>query len=125
MRDGFSDEQVEKIIGGILRAGVIVSTIVVLAGGIGYVLRFGGERPDFTVFRSEPAELRSIPGIVRGAMSLDYKLWIQLGLVLLIATPVVRVFFSIFAFIAQKDPIYVAIALTVAGILLYSLFGEY
>jgi uncharacterized membrane protein len=38
---------------------------------------------------------------------------------------VARVFFSIVAFAAQRDRTYVAITLVVAGVLLYSLFGEH
>jgi len=69
--------------------------------------------------------LRSVSGIVRGAILLDARSWIQLGLLVLIATPVARVLFSIFAFAAQRDRTYVAITLIVATVLLYSLFGEH
>jgi uncharacterized membrane protein len=66
--------------------------------------------------------LRSVSGIVRGAV---VRSWIQLGLLLLIATPVARVLSSIFAFTAQRDRTYVAVTLIVAAVLLYSLFGEH
>lgn len=48
---------------------------------------------------------------------------IQFGLLLLIATPVARVVFSIFAFAAQRDWIYVGVSMIVLSILAYSLSG--
>jgi len=48
---------------------------------------------------------------------------IQLGLLLLIATPVARVAFSVVAFAMQRDRLYVAVALIVLAVLMYSLMG--
>lgn len=48
---------------------------------------------------------------------------IQLGLLLLIATPVSRVAFSVFAFERQRDWTYVGITLAVLAVLVYSLAG--
>jgi uncharacterized membrane protein len=48
---------------------------------------------------------------------------IQLGLLLLIATPVARVAFSIGAFAAERDRLYVAVATIVFIILICSLMG--
>jgi uncharacterized membrane protein len=48
---------------------------------------------------------------------------IQLGLLLLIATPVARVLFSVLAFIYEKDWTYVGITMIVLTLLCYSLFG--
>jgi uncharacterized membrane protein len=108
-----------------LRSGVILSTALVLGGGIWYLFQFGAERPEYGTFHGEPAMLRSVSGIVRGAVALDARSWVQLGLLVLIATPVARVLFSIFAFAAQRDRTYVTITLVVAVVLLYSLFGEH
>ncbi len=49
----------------------------------------------------------------------------MLGLLLLIATPVARVLFSIFAFGLQRDFLYVLFTVVVLLVLLYSLFGGY
>jgi uncharacterized membrane protein len=48
---------------------------------------------------------------------------IQLGLLLLIATPVARVAFSAAAFAMQRDRLYVVVALIVLAVLMYSLMG--
>jgi len=120
-----SDERIENIIGALLRAGVILSASIVLGGGVWYLVLFGSHRPAYGKFHGEPEALRRISGIVRGAMALDARSWIQLGLLVMIATPVARVLFSIAAFAAQRDRTYVVITLIVAAILLFSLFGEH
>jgi uncharacterized membrane protein len=48
---------------------------------------------------------------------------IQLGLLLLIATPVARVAFSVAVFAMQRDRLYVVVALIVLAVLMYSLTG--
>jgi uncharacterized membrane protein len=45
----------------------------------------------------------------------------QLGLLLLVATPIARVVFSAFGFWRERDYRYVFITLIVLGVLLYSL----
>jgi uncharacterized membrane protein len=118
-----TDVQVEQFLGSLLRAGVILSSIVVLAGGILYLRQFGQTTTDRRIFQSEPADLRGVSGIVRDAIALDSRGIIQFGLLLLIATPVARVFFSVIAFAIERDKLYVLIALIVLGILLFSLSG--
>jgi uncharacterized membrane protein len=48
----------------------------------------------------------------------------QLGLLVLIATPITRVAFSVFAFFYERDWKYVVFTLIVLGLLLYSLLGR-
>ncbi len=119
----WTDEQVEQIVGIILRSGVIVAALVVLMGGIIYLIRYGATFPDYRVFRGEPPDLRSLSGIVMDAFSFRSHGIIQLGLLLLIATPVARVAFSIVAFALQRDRTYVFVTLIVFGVLIYSLVG--
>lgn len=122
--DNWSDEAVERIISTLLRVGVILAASMVLAGGIRYLIRFGSSRTDYRVFRGEPSDLRSLTGILHGVLGLHSRDVIQLGLVLLIATPVARVAFSVFAFAMQRDHNYVVITLIVLTILVYSLVGS-
>jgi uncharacterized membrane protein len=51
----------------------------------------------------------------------DYRSLIQLGLLLLIATPVARVAFSAVAFAAERDYLYAGMTVAVLGLLGYSL----
>jgi len=60
---------------------------------------------------------------VQEALSFHPRSIIQLGLLLLIATPVARVAFSVLAFAWQRDRTYVIVTLIVFAILIYSLTG--
>jgi uncharacterized membrane protein len=116
------DEQVEQTMGNLLRAGVLAAGVVVLVGGVIYLYRHGSELPDYRVFRGEPADLRNPLGIVKDATALRGPAVIQLGVLLLIATPVLRVLFSVGAFARQRDFTYVVVTLVVLAVLLSSLF---
>lgn len=119
----FTDEQMDRIISILLRTGVLLSALVVLGGGILYLIRVGVASPAYRVFLGEPAELRTVSGIVKDALSFDSRGMIQFGLLLLVATPVARVAFSILAFALQRDRTYIIITLIVLGVLLFSLAG--
>lgn len=118
-----SDEQVEAIIGNLLRFGVILAATVVLIGASIYLYRHGMQLPDYHRFKGEPADLCSVAGIIKDTFEASGRGIIQLGLLLLIATPIMRVVLSIVAFLFQKDLTYVVLTLLVLIILLYSLIG--
>ncbi len=122
-RHGWTDEQMERIVGNLLRIGVTVAALVVLSGGIVYLMQSAGDLPHLAVFQGEPADLRSVAGIVRDAIRLRPAALIQFGLLLLIATPVVRVAFSILAFALQRDYTYVIVTLIVFLVLMSSIMG--
>jgi uncharacterized membrane protein len=120
----WTDQRMEILIGQLLRAGVMLAAVVVLLGGVVYLVRHGHTRVDYRVFRGEPAGVRTVGGIVREAFSLRGEGIIQLGLLLLIATPVARVAFSIFGFAKEHDRMYVVITVIVLLVLIYSLMGS-
>ena len=120
----WTDQKIEQIVGNLLRAGVILSAVVVLCGGILYLMKYGRAPADYRIFRGEPTDLKSLSDIVRDAFALHSRAIIQLGLLLLIATPVARVAFSIFGFAEERDRMYVAFTVIVLLILLYSLIGS-
>ncbi len=74
-----------------------------------------------SVFRGEPGDLRSVSGTVSDARSLSGRGLIQLGVLLLIATPIARVAFSVGGFVRQRDWMYVGIAAIVLMLLAYAL----
>lgn len=117
----WTDERVERVIGALLRWGVILAAAVILAGGAMYLVRHGSTIPDYRVFRGEPSDLRNVSGIVKGAVSWHSRGLIQLGLLLLIAVPVARVAFSVVAFALQRDRTYVVVTLIVLAVLLYGM----
>jgi len=119
----WGDLEIEIVIGALLRTGVILAASVVLLGAIIYLAHYGLDPVNYSAFHGDPAFLRSLTGIVRGAVHLDGRAIIQFGLLLLIATPVARVAFSAVAFAIERDYLYVWITLFVLAVLLYSLFG--
>jgi uncharacterized membrane protein len=121
MRGPWTDQRVDAIIGSLLRAGVIVAAVLVLSGGALYLAGHASTIPDYRVFHGEPAYLRGVPGILGAARALDGPGLIQLGLLVLLATPLVRVAFSVVAFALQRDRTYVVVTSIVLAVLLYSL----
>jgi len=120
----WTDRKVEIIIGNLLRAGVMISAFVVLLGGVVYLARYGSSPADYRIFRGESADLRYVKEIVVRAASFSGRGIIQFGLLLLIATPVARVVFSIIGFLEEGDYMYVVFASIVLSVLLYSLIGS-
>lgn len=121
-KNNFTNARLENTIGNLLRFGVLLSAAVVLTGGIIYLIERGRMSPDCADFKLVPASLRSIRGILAEAFRFQSAGLIQLGLLLLIATPVARVVFSVYAFFRQRDYLYTVITLIVLAILLFSLF---
>jgi uncharacterized membrane protein len=120
----WSDRKIEEIVGDLLRTGVMTSALVVFVGALIYLVRHGHSPADYHVFRGEPSDLRTLSGILHSALTLHGRGIIQLGLVLLILTPVARVAFSIWGFAEEHDRMYVIFTSIVLVILLYSLLGS-
>ncbi len=124
MATQWTDHRIETTVGNLLRAGVMLSAAVVFLGATAYLWRHGSAPVDYRAFRGEPMDLRGIKGIVTNAFSRHGRGIIQMGLVLLIATPVARVAFCVWGFLEERDYLYVGFTLFVLAILLYSLIGS-
>ena len=107
----------------ILRIGVIISALLILFGGLLFILRHTSEIPSFKTFSGQPERLRNVETIINEAVQLRGRSVIQLGILVLIITPVLRVIFSFIQFIIHRDWRYTCITALLMVILLYSLFG--
>ncbi|ADH64965.1 protein of unknown function DUF1634 [Allomeiothermus silvanus DSM 9946] len=116
-----TDRKMEILLGNLLRLGVLVAGAVVLGGGLLELISHGSQGVDYSVFRGEPASLRSLTSVLQGAVATKPKHLIQIGLLLLVLTPVLRVALSVLLFAQQRDGTFVGITLWVLGVLLYSL----
>ena len=121
----WTDERLEAIISVLLRTGVLVSAAVVLLGGVCFLSRHGHEQPDYHVFHATPQIYRSISGVIHTAGPSNCPAVIQLGLLLLILTPIARVAFSLAGFAMEHDRTYVVLTSIVLAILIYSLAGPH
>ena len=115
------DEQIELVIGRLLQWGVLAAAIVVVIGGLLLLAQYGHLPASFRQFNGEDAALRSVGGIFRAALSGDSRAIVQLGLVLLIATPAARVALTLGAFTIQRDRLYMVTTSIVLALLLYGL----
>jgi uncharacterized membrane protein len=115
-----TDERMDATIGTLLRVGVALAAGTVAVALVGVLAGQRGSTVDYHVFR---AESETLQGVAAGALNWNGLSWIQLGILLLIATPIARVVFSIFAFAVQRDWVYVAITLVVLSVLLFSLLN--
>ncbi|MEH1854541.1 MAG: DUF1634 domain-containing protein [Nostoc sp.] len=127
-----SEQQLEYLLSNLMKYGVLIASAVVLLGGILYLIHHGAEPAEYRFFRGEPSEFRSPIGVVKVVLSgsdaytgLRLRGIIQLGLLLLIATPILRVFISLLTFLLQREFIYVIVTLLVMASLTYSLVGAY
>ena len=118
-----SDRRLEAIIGNLLRAGVVIAATIMSIGGVIYLAHSGESLAHYRVFQGEPADLRHVKAVLSDASSGHGPGIMQLGLLLLIATPVARVAFSLAAFAVQRDRLYVVLTLAVLGVLTFSMAG--
>jgi len=116
-----NDKRLESIIGQLLRTGVLVAAATVLAGGVSYLVQLHSERVNYSTFAAGGESIRTVPGILNSAAHLDSAGLIQLGLMLLIVTPVARVAMALVGFALERDRLYTVVSLTVLVILLASL----
>ncbi len=119
-------ESMNDAISEVLRYGVLLSAAVTLLGtallavdlgtsGTGPLLTYDQSRLPHGTF---PVSLGALLGGLATAQ--PYSI-IELGVILLIATPVSRVTISVFLFAAERDRTYVYITLVVLALLLFSI----
>lgn len=107
-----------------LRIGVALAGLIALAGGIGYLWRHGSETlPDLSRFSynalPESAEAYTTLGGIFGSVGQMNPIgWIQLGVLVLILTPFLRVVISFFDFLKQRDWLYAGITAFVLGVII-------
>jgi uncharacterized membrane protein len=102
------EKHMDGAIAVILRVGVSLAALLVLLGGVAYLGKFGSGYASYHTFR---------PTIFHLAAPRSGRELIEIGLFVLILTPVVRVIFSVFAFAQERDTTFVVITLIVLALL--------
>ncbi len=120
LKRGWTHDQVDAIISRLLRLGLTISAALVFAGAVIYLVRHGGEAAAYSVFRGQPPSYRAIGSILRESAGFHGRGLIMAGLIVLVATPVARVVFSVAAFLREHDRIFVGVTLFVLAVLLFS-----
>jgi uncharacterized membrane protein len=119
----FKDTDMQSLLGNVLRAGTVISISVVFFGGVIYLIRHGHSVAGYTSFKGVPAFVQHSDGLINGAIHLKGQAIIQLGIIMLIATPILRVVISAVGFVLEKDYFYVAISILVLLIIFISMLG--
>jgi uncharacterized membrane protein len=125
--------RMELVISYVLRIGVLLSAAIILVGiglfalrqDTGYARVLPHHLTDLLAFhqpRGPGYFPTSIAAVVAGTLGGKPYAIIGLGMLLLIATPVIRVALSVFFFLAQRDWLYVGITLFVLAVLILSFF---
>lgn len=113
---------IDVAISNILRIGVLLSSMFCLIGGIGLTLQDWSKAVHYDAF---DAQLKTIPGIFELAWQGHPEGIIQVGVLILLSTPVLRVAFAALAFLKEKDYVYAGLALLVLSGLTYSLLFSF
>lgn len=121
----WNDERLERVISTLLRTGVILSATVVFLGGACFLAQHGKETANYHTFHSVQASFRTITGVLGAVRQSDCRAIIQLGLLLLIMTPIARVAFSLVGFALERDRVYTGLTAVVLAILVYGLIGQH
>jgi uncharacterized membrane protein len=123
-RQAKMDKKLEVIIGHTLRLGVLTAATIVFTGGVFYLVEHGLAAPHYHTFRAATTRADNLAGVVRNIRAWNSYGIIQLGLLVLIATPILRVIFSVIAFALERDVLYIVATMIVLAVLLYSLLGK-
>jgi uncharacterized membrane protein len=115
------DHRIENMMGRLLQVGVLLASAVVLIGGLLYLSAYAGIVKDYRTFTGEPASLRHPVDLFHLLTTGDSAAIVQLGVLLLIATPIARVVFAAIGFAVERDRLYIAISLAVLAVLIFGL----
>ena len=117
------DKTLETVIGYTLRIGVVAAAVLVLAGGVYYLIENAFTAADYHTFHPATKHTLDLSAIAQNALALSSLGIIQLGLLVLVATPIVRVILSVVVFALERDLLYVAVTVFALAVLLYSLLA--
>lgn len=115
----------QQLIGNTLRIGVSLACLVAFVGGIIYLAKHGMEAFDISQYRnfsyadaSQHTDYTTLKGIFAGLSSFTAIGWIQTGVLILILTPIMRVFLSLIDFLKERDWLYALITAIVLAVII-------
>jgi len=118
-----TEREFDLVVGRLLQVGVLLAAAVVCVGIPYYLTTHAGAVADFRVFTPQPEHLRHVGSILAGVGRLDAGSIVQLGVLLLVLTPIARVLFTFIAFVVQRDRAFVLLSGIVLALLLFGLIS--
>lgn len=107
-----------RIIGNTLRYGVTIACVIALAGGALYLIQNGNEPvKDYSIFDPNHPAYTNLRGIFSGFF--NFQAWgvIQVAVIGLLLTPIMRVVLSLLDFVQERDWLYAAVTSLVLAII--------
>lgn len=117
--------KLECMISQLLKWGIWIACLITVIGGLFYLYHEGKSPIEYQIFVGEPAFLTSMRGAIRSTLAGNPEALIQVGVILLIATPLARVIACFSTFLSHREWLYVPICLITLLVLLSSLLGLY
>jgi len=118
------DRDIQLILGTLLRVGIVSSMSIVFVGALVYLSFHYKDVVNYSRFDPAQAPKGSIGKILSGLTTGSGESVIQMGILLLIFTPVLRVLFSVFGFLIERDYLYVSIGIFVLAVILFGLSNK-
>ena len=119
---------IQQLIGNTLRWGVILACLLATIGGVYYLMQHGLDPvPDYRHFDVASAaaqtQFTTLGGLWQGILHGDAASCVQVGVIVLILTPIARVVLSLFDFIVEQDWLYVSITAIVLAVIISNSLG--
>lgn len=119
---------IQQLIGNTLRWGVILACLLATIGGVYYLMEHGLDPvPDYRHFDVASAAAQTnyttLGGLWQGILHGDAASCVQVGVIVLILTPIARVVLSLFDFIVEQDWLYVSITAIVLAVIISNSLG--
>lgn len=121
-------DAMNDILSRVLRYGVVASAAILVFGTTLLLVSYGSvDASAFLTYLPQQIPHNSFTvnpsALLQGVAALNPFAVIELGVLVLLATPVSRVLFSIFLFAAERDATYVKITIVVLLLLLFSMLA--
>lgn len=117
-----SESNLRSLLAKVMIYGVLIAAVIMLAGGVIYLMDNPHARPGDRTFSGEPADLRHPIAIFKDALRGHTASLIQIGVLILLFNPLIRVGFSAIGFAAERDRLYTLISIAVFTVLAVSFF---
>ena len=121
---GYGDRPMELWISRVLLFGVVLSGAIIFAGLALFLAKGSASGESLSDLVDQQKMALDFGAVLRGIGRADGKSLIQVGLFVLILTPISRVAMSLFFFLRERDRVFVAITAVVLCILLGGLIGS-
>jgi uncharacterized membrane protein len=122
LRKAMNEDRLRLLMSRLMIWGILLAAVVMLAGGVIFLAHHAWQQPGDHKFTGEPGDLRHPVAIIKAALQGNDDCLIQVGVLLMLLNPVVRVAMAAFGFLAGKDRLYAGIAAFVFAVLLVSYF---